>query len=98
MIYWIDDITPLRRAYHQWIRGRHSQIPRCCVAWFVLVRAHLPHRWLIWQSELRGRLGMDKPPEQSYARCIVCFVRNRWGSQHICTPDCVGVRGGTFRD
>lgn len=78
-----------------WHRGRHSQLPRCCVAWFVLVRMHLPHAWLELQLRWRLRWLAEQPPERAYARCPACLVRGRWARQHLCTAECAGQRGGT---
>jgi hypothetical protein len=85
----------IRRMARVWAKGRHSNLPRCCVAYFVLVRLHVPTSLLCrWRDFKDNRYPLAyRPRSRQYVRCPVCFLRNRWGVQHLCDETCIGKRG-----
>jgi len=95
-----------RAAAEEVAAGAHSNIPSCCIAFFVVEWApwvlaygrSLPHPH---EAELR-RAGFTsiehaksgKPPQ--YVPCPDCLRDKRFVEIHSCTPECASVVGGSF--
>lgn len=82
-----------------WQRGRHSNLPRCCVAYFVVRTRFMPRRVKLLLRDLRERRDLrNMPPfEHMYVRCPVCVVRRRHADQHMCNVECRGQAGAAAR-
>lgn len=83
----------LRKRVRNFHRGRHSNLPLCCVLWFVTVRMSLPLRWLKWTAARTAWV----PFESQYAPCPSCKVSGYRRPQHACTAACAGQRGSTYK-
>jgi hypothetical protein len=88
-----------REAIEHVTQGMHSEIPTCCIVFFVM-------EWLPWQHAFKTqhphmqellfvglRPGRKTAPE--YVPCPDCLVRRHFVDIHICTPACKGVVGAS---
>lgn len=83
--------TATTRRY-DWRAGRHSGVPVCCIAWWIVVDDHLP--WSIavrYRRRVNGRRGC-----WGYIPCPACLLRRRRVPVHICTIDCRGNPGAAW--
>jgi hypothetical protein len=70
-----------------WRHGRHSNLPRCCIAYFIVRTLVVPHPVKTWWAE-HVWARETRPDQHSYVRCAICALRRRWVEQHLCTEAC----------
>ena len=73
-----------------WNRGRHSNIPRCCIAFFCTT----------WQAWTDGQKREWDPGSArrgvAYVRCPPCVHEDNVEPLHNCTAQCSGVVGNSW--
>lgn len=71
------------------IKGKHSNIPDCCVEWFVFIIQFFGTKAadLYYQAVGYGR---------GYIPCPVCLVNNVNITIHKCDITCIGIPGECF--
>lgn len=82
------------------LRGLHSRIPICCIAYFLTV--HMPRvlrgsgHWLRarhYLGRVRGAALALGFPSPEYVPCPVCLRRGHFIAVHKCTRRCAGQPG-----
>lgn len=80
----------LAPPWQQWRDGRHSRIPTCCLAFYVLWRGRWPLSWYQrWPA-----YGRDPDPAVGYVRCPSCLKLGRVAPIHWCDDSCPPGRYG----
>ena len=74
------------------LRGVHSKLPICCIAWFV--RVYWPRWARATDADVRwARRHCRKMPMVEYVPCPRCVREGHFVEIHMCTKRCAGQPG-----
>lgn len=87
--WYAHPIRYIRNDYH---RGKHSNIPLCCIVWY-FVRLYSGWVTVISNNRMLYKIWRRCQGKLQYIRCPLCAYFGHEIDLHTCTKECQGIKG-----
>lgn len=79
-------MNTLKFSLRVFVEGCHSNIPLCCVLFYIYLTLRYPTE--AWAAFVADRRGVTLAESAPYVRCNWCHKHDRRFILHLCTKEC----------